>query len=325
MTLLSCRDLQTFTNSLGFFDDSRGWKSTQGGLSSIQPVTTDANNMGGLFVRKIGGAALLAWQLQKLWPMLLHPIQARWVRGHFRPMLWTSLVADVALAAFYGSYHDDLAAAGADTMPLYFISALLVEATMIAFYLVQSTMSSATTKSQSRGPAVAMPDGKTPSSVVSRIVARTTLIVSGAVAIVAGRDLFFPGVILSWVPRDDIYLEWTGALIHSPPEGSPEAVEHGMEMTLHVGEKFLSQIMALNVLLVCLYKAVAAFGIRFGSDGSGSVKARMIWRAQAVGSALILYVFRLFASAATSASLDLRWHLMMLAYETLILGLYGWL
>jgi hypothetical protein len=309
---------KTFTNSHVFFDDSRGWKSTQGGLSSIQPVTTDSNNMGGLFVRKIGGAALVAVQLTKLWPMLIHPSQARWVRGHFRPLLWTSAVADLSLVVFYASYLNDLADAGADTLPLCFMAVMAVECIVILFYLLTSSK-------PTRGPAVAMPQGKTPTSVVSRIVARTTLIVSGAVAIIAGRDLFFPGIILEYVPRDDIYLEWTGALIHSPPEGSPEAVDHGMEMMLHVGDKFVSQAMALNMLLVCLFKAVGALGIRYGSDGGGSVKARMIWMPQAIGSALVLYVFRLFASAATSASFDLRWHLMMLAYETLILGIYGWL
>ena len=276
--------------------------------------------MGGLFVRKVGGAALLTVQLTKLWPMMVHPSKAKWSRGHFRPLLWTAAMADLALVVFYATYLTDLVDAGAGTLALYFMAAMAVECIVILFYLVQSAWTIRT-----RGPAIAMPQGKTPSSVVSRIVARTVFIVTGATTIVAGRDLFLPGVIIEYLPRDDIYLEWTGALIHSPPEGTPEAVDHGMEVMLHIGDKFASQSMALNILLVGLFKAVSAFAIRYGSDGSGSIKAQMIWMPLSIGCGLFLYVFRLFASAANSASLDLRWHLMMLAYETLIIGLYGWL
>ena len=170
-----------------------------------------------------------------------------------------------------------------------------------------------------------MTDGKTPSSVVSRIVARTVALVSGAVALIAGRDLFFPGKIIGFIPRDDIYLEWTGAFIHSPPEGSPEAEDVGMMTALHVGDKFLGQLLGLNFLVLCLYKFVSSFLVRFGSDGGGEVKARMIWKAQCLGNLLVLFLFRLFTSAAGSASLDLRWHLMAMAYETFILGIYGFL
>lgn len=293
-------------------------------MSAIQPVTTDANNMGGLFVRKVGGAACLAFQLQKLIPFLFHPLNARWARGHFRPLLATSVVANLCLAAFYAfCVADFLETAGADGMPKLFAAVLLLEAVVMAVYLVKSGGSD--NGPHQRGPAVAMVDGKTPNSVVSRIVARTTVVCSGAVALIAGRDFFFPGTILSFVPRDDIYLEWTGAFIHSPPDGSPEAWEHGIGMGLHLGDRFLSQLLALNLLILCLYKAVAAFGIPYGNDGGGLVQARMIWKAQTVGNVVVFYVFRLFAPAAKSASLDLRWHLMMLAYDTFILGLYGFM
>ena len=165
-----------------------------------------------------------------------------------------------------------------------------------------------------------MKDGKTPKTIVSRIVARTVFVVSGALALVAGRDFFFPGRILDFVPRDDIYLEWTGAFLHSPPEGSPEAEENGLSSALYISEKFLSQLMALNLLIMCIYKFVAACLIRYGSDGSGMPKARMIWKAQTIGNGLILFLLRLFTPAAGSASLDLRWHLMALAYEAFVLG-----
>jgi hypothetical protein len=304
-----------------FFRSEKGWKSTQGGLSAIQPVTTDANNMGGLFVRKMGGAACLAFQLQKLLPLLFHPLDARWVRGHFQPLFVTSIFANLSLATFYLlSIADSLEASGADGMPKLFVAALLLETAVMVVYLLKSRKTVS-----KRGPAVAMVEGKTPNSVVSRIVARTTILCSGSMALVAGRDLLFPGEILAFIPRDDIYLEWTGALLHSPPDDSPEALEHGIEIGLHIGDKFLSQFLALNMLILCLYKSVAAFGIRYRSDGGGLVQARMIWKAQFVGNLLILYLFRLFAAAALSASLDLRWHLIIVAYDTLILGLYGFM
>ena len=310
--------IQTFTNSQAFFNNDKGWKSQQGGLSSISQVTTDANNMGGLFNRKVGGAASIAVQLQKLVPLLFHPSGSQWKRGHFMPLFATAVVGNLALIAFYGIYiMEELEAAGADGLPKLFIGALAFETLVILGYLA--------TSKYTKGPAVALKDGKTPSSIVSRIMARTNFIVSGLIVVIAGRDLFFPGKILDFIPRDDIYLEWTGALLHSPPEGSPEAEAHGMERHFFVGEKYLSQFLALNMLIGCLYKFVAAFVIRYRNDGGGPIQAKMIWKSQAVGSALVLYLFRLFSPAAATASLDLRWHLMMLAYETLMLGLYGWL
>jgi len=249
-------------------------------------------------------------------PLLFHPLDARWKQGHFRPMLLTAVIANIALALFYASYMKDLIAAGADGLAKLFIAVLSLEAGIISWYLV-------TADKPTKGHAVILKDGKTPTSIVSRIVARTIAIVSSAIILIAGRDFFFPGHILNFIPRDDIYLEWTNAFLHSPPEGSPEMEDNGMTAALYIGDKFVAQSMALHMLILCLYKIVASFFVRYGSDGGGAVKSRMIWKVQAISGALVLTLFRLFSLAAGSASLDLRWHLMMLAYETFILGLYG--
>ena len=98
-----------------------------------------------------------------------------------------------------------------------------------------------------------------------------------------------------------------------------------MESALFNGDKYMQQLMALNMLILCIYKFVAAFGIRYRNDGGGLVSARIFWKAQTIGNLLIVYLFRLFADSAKSASLDLRWHLMSLFYETAIMGLYGFL
>lgn len=302
-----------FTKSTVFFDDSKGWKSQQGGLSAIQQVTTDANNMGGLFLRKVGGAAMLAVQSQKLIPLLFHPSGAMWNAGHFRPLLMTAAISNLFVAAFYASYLQDFSAADADSLPLLFILAMIVETLVIVFYLLAQ-------KNTARTRSVVMPEGKTPSSVTSRIVTRTILIVSGFRVLIAARDLFFPGQSIDVIPRDDIYLEWTGAFLHSPPDGSVEADEGSMTSPLYIGDKYLSQLMALSVLILCLYKFVTALLIRYGKDGSGLIKCKMIWRVQTLGDVMITFLFRLFAPAALSASLDLRWHLMAFGYETVILG-----
>ena len=307
--------LKHFTKSTIFFDDSKGWKSTQGGLSAIKQVTTDANNMGGFFVRKMGGAAAMAVHTQKLMPLLFHPLDARWILGHFRPLLWLACFSNIAIATFYGAYMSDFADAGADRLPQIFIAILSLETITMLYFLFVS-------RKVKRGPSIALQGGKTPKSVPSRIVTRTVCIVSTAMAIIAGRDLFYSGKIMGFIPRDDIYLEWTGAFLHSPPEGTPEADQYGISSSFHVGEKFLSQFLALHILLLCTYKFATAIGIRLGSDGSGMVKCRMIWKAQALGNALLLFLLRLFAPAANTASLDLRWHLMCVGYECFILGMY---
>ena len=70
--------------------------------------------MGGLFVRKIGGAAAATVHLQKLLPLLFHPDGAEWMAGHFRPLYWMAVVVNMVIASFFGFYMEDLAASKAD-------------------------------------------------------------------------------------------------------------------------------------------------------------------------------------------------------------------
>ena len=293
-----------------------------GGLSTVKPFTTDANNMGGLFVRKVGGAAMLAVHLHKLYPLLFHPSGAEWKLGHFRPLLATAVFSNAALLVFYSLYLEDFTLAGADDLPKVIMGLLGFETVvMTGFMLWQRTKQSAT---QQRAPAVAMRDGKTPNSVPSRILCRTVALVSTLIALVAGRDLFFPGEIIPFFPRDDIYLEWTNAFLHSPPTGTPEAAEQGLEAPLYIGDKFSSQLMAVHILLLCLYKFVSTCIVRVGSDGAGYIQTKMMWAVSALGGAMVVGLFRLFTPAAQSASLDMRWHLMCMAYETFLFGTLSW-
>lgn len=297
---------------MDWFDDAKGWKSQQGGLSAIKQATTDENNMGGFFVRKMAGAVGLAVQLQKLLPLLAHPTGAQWSLGHFRPLLYTAIITNFMNAAFFGIYLNDLKQAGAEKLVLAAIGLLILEAAAIGHYIFWSKTR--------RGTAIAMTEGKTPTSVASRIVSRTVALVTSVIGLIVIRDLCFPGYILELLPRDDIYLEWTNAFLHSPPEGSPEALEHGLEAPLYIGDKFIGQLMALNIVICCVYKLVSAFAIRYGSDGGGLIKAKILWKGMFFADGLMLLVFRLFVSAALTASLDLRWHVMALSYETFILG-----
>ena len=305
-----------FTKSTDWFDDSKGWKSTQGGFSAIQKISTDENNMGGLFVRKMAGAAAAGVQLQKIVPLLFQPVGSQWFRGHYLPLVLASFVANMVIIIFLSCYWDELTVGSASDLPRLWIGALATESIFLAYAFFSSKQNAKS------GPAVAL-QGKTPSSLPSRIVSRTIAIVTSAIAIVAGRDLFFPGQILDFFPRDDIYLEWTNAFHHSPPEGSPEYMEYSLQSALFVGDKFVSQYMAVHLLILCFVKFVSAYGLRYGADGRGEVQAKMIWTVQAVSNGMILFLFRMFASAASSASIDFRWHLIAIGYETFILGLYG--
>jgi len=305
---------QVFTKSTDWFQDEKGWKSRLGGFSAVEMVSTDSNNMGGFFVRKLAGAAAVGVQLQKLWPFVVHS-DAQWP-WDFYQMLEGSLMGNLMTILLYVSYLDVFRAQQAEHLVYCFLGLLTMESMVMALYLIP-------TRKASSKVAVAMKKGETPDSFVSKIVLRTVGLVSGLVALVSLRDLLAPGFILSYFPRDDIYLEWTNALLHSPPENSAEALEHGLEAVLLVGDKFMSQLMALNLLILCLHRFNSAFMIRLGSDKRGTQVCKRAWQPLAISGALITFVVRVFQPAAASASLDLRYHLMFLAYETFVLGIYG--
>lgn len=305
-----------YTKSTDWFEDSKGWKSTQGGFSAIQQATTDENNMGGFFVRKLAGGAGCAVQLHKILPVIWQEPGAQWTAGHFQPWLITATVGNLVIAAFLATYMEDLTSAGAQHIPIATLAVLAIETLVMLRFLFSNRKNA----SMKRLPAIAMPEGKTPSSLVSNIATRTMFIVTSLITVIAARDLFLPGTIVGLIPRDDIYLEWTNAFLHSPPHGSPEASDQSLEAPLYIGDKFVSQLAATYILILCLYKYVTAIAIRFGADGSGTQKARMIWKSAFLGDVAILMCFRFFAHAARTASFDTRWHLCFLSYETFMIG-----
>jgi hypothetical protein len=310
-----------FTGSTKWYDDSNGWKSTAGGFSSVHQITTDENDMGGYFIRKMAGAAALGFHLQKLVPVLFQGSEFHWGCGHFQPMLLTSVLGNLAVAGFYMSHSNEFKTSNAENMGLAVAAALVFEAVAILAFLVASL---AGKKRSSLIGNNSFPAGKGPKSIVSKIMARTFCMVSGMIMTLAFRELFFPGIELPFPPYDDIYLEWTGALIHSPPKNSVEEREYGLESPLHVGDKFVSRLMGLYILIICFQKFISGFLIRVGKDNNGEKKCRTFWRVQCISNILLLFTIRVFAPAALSASLDFRWHVMSLGYETFILGLNGY-
>ncbi|KAL3785147.1 hypothetical protein ACHAWO_011208 [Cyclotella atomus] len=339
-------NLLQYTKSTAWYDDSRGWKSKQGGLSTILPVTTDANNMGGLFVRKLSGAAGMAFHTSKLWPVVFQSfpyyqagkdgmIGPSWSGGHYDPLILLGMGGDLALGTFYLVKLEEIKSAGADRLGMVYVLTAVVEAIVFGLYVFGRRMSSGGRMVQSTSDAEAKTDDPLddPKALPSRIVARTVLIVSSLMSIISIRDLMFPGTILSFIPRDDIYLEWTGAFLHSPPPDTVESDEHGLEAPLYAGDKFVSQLMGLYVFLCCIMKFASVIGWTKGSrsmgkgvqnvDRWGVVASRLIWKTMAMGDLSILMLLRMFTPAAQTASLDLRWHLMMVAYEMFILFLYA--
>ena len=309
--------------------------------------------MGGLFVRKLAGAAGMAFQTSKLWPVVFQSfpyyssassgsskkkrgmIGPSWSAGHYDPLLLLGMVGDVALASFYLIKLEEIETAGSMGLGMAYVLAGLMEALVFGLYIVSRRMSAK--KKQFASAMVVEKKNENenddplddPNTLPSRIVARTVMIVSTLMSIISIRDLMFPGTILSFIPRDDIYLEWTGAFLHSPPPNTVEADEHGLEAPLYAGDKFVSQLLGLYLTLCCILKFASVIGWTKGSrsmggtvenvDRWGVVASRLIWKTQAFGDMLILALFRMFTPAAQTASLDLRWHLMLVAYEMFIL------
>mmetsp|Transcript_8732 Transcript_8732/g.12783 ORF Transcript_8732/g.12783 Transcript_8732/m.12783 type:complete len:497 (+) Transcript_8732:93-1583(+) len=358
------------------------WKSARGGLGSIRPYTSDDNDMGGLFVRKVAGVAAMGYHTTKLWSIVFQsaPVPslldgqikmkgASWSIGHYDPILTLGMLGNTCIAAFYMMRIEELRNAGAEPLVAMLVMASLIEALVFGAYLMSRRMSMKKTKKvivgnkqqqqphkQPKRPAQkkkgskdkdasSSPSSSLPAtqeynpqedtnSIPSRIALRTVLIVSSIISLISVRDLFFPGTIISFIPRDDIYLEWTGAFFHSPPPDTVESDEYGLESPLYAGDKFMGQLLGLYLVLGCVWKfaSVCAWSkgnkaMEFKSpenvDRHGVVSSKMIWKAQAFGDMLLLFMLRMFAPAAKSASLDLRWHLMTVAYEMIILGLYG--
>jgi len=309
-----------FTKSKAWFDDSKGWKSSQGGFSAVKQMTTDENNMGGFFIRKLAGAASLTFYSQKIFPFIFQSDYAHWATGHFTPVLASSIVGNLAVIGFYLSNIDELKAADAEMFGFATILLLAIESLVLVAFLLPTANNAKPFKSFQ----TSLTKDRRPRGIVSKIMMKTLLLISGLIAVIAGRDLFFPGSQIDIIPRDDIYLEWTNAFFHSPPPFTEEGDEHGLEAPLFIGDKFISQLMSLYLLINCFQKFVSAFVIRIGIDGSGETKCRVIWRVQAWGDAMMIFTVRVFAGASLSASLDLRWHLMCLGYETFMLFLYGY-
>lgn len=308
--------------------------------------TTDANNMGGLFIHKMVGVAGLAFHTTKLWPMVFQSapqysitsksgrwVGASWSAGHYDPILTLGMIGDLCVSMFYLNRLDELKNAGAGSIGMAFILTSFVEAFIFGMYLLSRRMNhkATTTVTERRVASGKYDPQEDPNSLPSRIVARTAFVVSGFMSLVSLRDLFFPGTILSFIPRDDIYLEWTGAFLHSPPPDTVEADEHGLESPLFAGDKFMSQLLGLYLVLGCMIKLISSWGWSKGNrsmgkvesvDRSGVISSKMIWKAQSFGDVLLLGMLRLFTPAANTASLDLRWHLMLVAYEGFIFGEY---
>mmetsp|Transcript_20418 Transcript_20418/g.29242 ORF Transcript_20418/g.29242 Transcript_20418/m.29242 type:complete len:494 (-) Transcript_20418:70-1551(-) len=358
-----------------FHDDDTSkayWKSSRGGLGSIRPYTSDDNDMGGLFVRKMAGVAAMGYHTTKLWSIVFQSAPmpsieegsgikmrgASWSIGHYDSILTLAILGNVCVAVFYMVRIEELRNAGAEPLVALLVMASLIEALVFGAYLLSRRMSMKKAKKnvqqpqQPKRPAQKKKGSKEkdasssspttqeynphedPNSIPSRIAFRTVLIVSSTVALISIRDLFFAGSIIPFIPRDDIYLEWTGAFFHSPPPDTVEADEYGLESPLYAGDKLVSQLLGMYLVLGCVLKFASVGAWSKGNksmgpespenvDRHGVVSSKMIWKAQALGNGLLLFMLRMFAPAAKSASLDLRWHLMTVAYEMIILGLYG--
>lgn len=304
---------KSFTGSQMWFDDSKGWKSQQGGFSAVENTSTDANNMGGFFMRKLSGCTGIGLQLHKLVPIVF---MTEAYGKKYRWILVAGALSNICLALFLASYMADLQNADAWQIPSIMVSVSLLEAFVMIVY-------ASSIKTDEKVVAAAFSNGVSPDSLVSNIVARTVAIISTCILVYGIRDLWFTGTPIPLVPYDDLYLEWTNAFFHSPPESSPEYEEQGLGAGFYIGDKYICQMAGLQLTLLSLYKLLSSWTIRRGSDSKGEVTARMVWKPATIANLMLLFLLRIFASAGDSASWNVRWHLMVVAYETFIVGLYA--
>ena len=101
------------------------------------------------------------------------------------------MLGNLALAGYYVTALEDFKASeGADVMGFRIAACLIVEAVVMVGFLIASLLGSSRSKSKSKTKGVKLPPGKGPSSMVSKIAARTVAIVSGLIGLIAGRDFF---------------------------------------------------------------------------------------------------------------------------------------
>jgi hypothetical protein len=299
-----------------------------GGFSAVASVSTDQNDMGGFFVRKLSGCTMLGLQLHKLLPLVLlttTPDDAASFGRHYGWILLSGVTSNLCLAAFLASYWTDFQNADTLHIPASMIGCAVLESLVFLYYYTTKCWRSQTRSSSQQRPARAFAEGKTPRSLVSNIVARTVAICSSAMLVYGLRDWLFGGQTIPYIPYDDLYLEWTNAYLHSPPNGSPEFQAQGLGAAgFYVGDQYVSRLAGLQLTLLCLYKLLSAWTIPLGPDGrSGAVTAGLVWKPAALANLLLLFQLRIFTSAAASASCHFRYHLMVLAYESFIVGLYA--
>jgi hypothetical protein len=337
--------MQTYTKSTDWYDDTDGWKSTQGGFSAVATVSTDDNNMGGFFIRKMTGATTLGWCLIKVWPLffLYHHnnnmsnhrhqnmvVTPSWHQGHYLPLLYMIMVGNCIITIFLAlqlpQWYQEQSPGTKDVSMVQWaylqMTVLLLETIVVCYYTVTCRRQYYNKNNNTTAVAYAMPSGKTPTSTPSNIVTRTVMLITGMMTVLAIRDVCFTGHILEFWPRDDIYLEWTNALQHSPPPGSPEYEQDGgaIQAALYVGDKFIAQYMAIHLFVISITKLMSATTIRVGSDGrSGMIQAKILWQGATIANVLLMVVLRVFQPAAASASWDLRYALIVVGYETFVL------
>ncbi|GMI01387.1 hypothetical protein TrVE_jg10717 [Triparma verrucosa] len=178
-------------------------------------------------------------------------------------------------------------------------------------------------------------------NIPSRIIFRTTAICSTAFAVPFFRDLFYPGHVLKWFPNDVRYLIFTKSYLHSPP--LPVDNSHLM----YLGSKILSQRCGLQILLICLFKISTSILIKNGpplerswregwdshssipklhpSSLLGPLKQVQVLKLQTLGNVLIwMTMWRFYHAALELEGYKTNHALIVIFWETFILGIYAW-
>jgi hypothetical protein len=273
-------------------------------LRSFRAITH--NNAGGFLARRVGAAAVMSVHIPKLVVATFwKPSDQEWSTARFRPVLIVAAVGNTAIVFFYCYWAQRFAAEaqqdeGVRNFVLAIVGVLLAELLAMQYSMVGTTP---TTPANATSGRPILKDDWVVASFLSTLFCLMT-VPRMAVAV---RDLFLPGRTLHFIPYDDINLQ----LLSNLEANNKQSV---------ASDLFLSQLHAVHVLILCLYRFVTAvMWIRHGKDRYVKATIQMIWACLVVGDIMINYVLRIMTPAAAHGWIHLQGHRVWLALEGALL------
>ncbi len=294
--LVGSRDMLNTGNALfgGWDSHEQDWMSSAVYSSTDFNSKSDFKAPGCLFIRKLGGAAMVGHAISKVVVSLV-PSQ---------PTVIMCLLSNIALIAFY------VGTTPVASLELFsaHITALVLESIVLTGMVSPKYLGSIISSFRH-------------SPLASPTVARTVCVTAAITLPVHLRDLFFPGIRFPvHFPGDVGYLTFTRSYLHSPPDHDDPS-----QFLLHSGDSWCQRQTAILLVLATVHKLFGAICVR------DKVSARTCWKIGTVGNILIYIVLYRFVWLAEDFESNygepwpMRHVLMVAMWETFVLGVMGFL